>query len=233
MRNIRGLFEQWNQLKKMCKDISKEIAPLCNNENEKNLSLIKKLEEDLKGFYAELKRRPFFQYNTGVEKSLELISSVFDEMTAYEEKIADYGYIAEKFGSPDIMQPSIKQVEQIKVELENMKIFWEHTGKMQELYEGYMNSKWIETSPFDMEEDVKALNKQVKEMKVDKKCNAYLGIIEETKKWLVFLPLISELRDEAMRPRHWQAIKDKVQKEFEVNDSLLLLDVFNLNLNKY
>lgn len=194
----------------MCKDVSKEIAPQCQNENEKNLSYIKKLEEDLKNYYAELKRRPFFQYATGVEKSKELISLVGEETIQFEEKIADYGYIAEKFGSPDIMQNSIKQVEQIKNDCENMRIFWEHVGKMQDLYEEYMNTMWIKTSPFDMEEEVKTLNKQVKEMKIDKKCNAYLGIIEETKKWLVFLPLIAELRDEAMRPRHWDSIKEKV-----------------------
>ena len=84
-----------------------------------------------------------------------------------------------------------------------------------------------------MEEEVKRQQKILKEIKVDKKCNAYLGIQDEIKKWLVFLPLISELRDDAMRPRHWKAIKDKVQKEFEINEKLGLRDVFNLNLNKY
>ena len=47
-------------------------------------------------------------------------------------------------------------------------------------------------------------------MKVDKKCNAYLGIQDEVKRWLVFLPLIAELRDDAMRDRHWKMIKEKV-----------------------
>lgn len=70
-------------------------------------------------------------------------------------------------------------------------------------------------------------------MKVDKKCNSYLGIQDEVKKWLVFLPLIAELRDDAMRDRHWKMIKDKVQKDFEIDDNLFLKDVFNLNLNKY
>lgn len=96
-----------------------------------------------------------------------------------------------------------------------------------------MEAKWVDTNPFDMEEEVKGVFKVLKEMRVDKKCNAYLGIQEDIKRWLVFLPLISELRDEAMRPRHWKAIKNKVQKDFDVNDKLLLRDVYNLNLNKY
>lgn len=96
-----------------------------------------------------------------------------------------------------------------------------------------MEAKWIDTNPFDMEEEVKRQQKTLKEMKVDKKCNAYIGIQDDIKKWLVFLPLIAELRDDAMRDRHWKMIKEKVQKEFEIDDNLLLRDVFNLNLNKY
>lgn len=61
-----------------------------------------------------------------------------------------------------------------------------------------------------MEDEVKKLQKTLKEMKVDKKANAYNGILEELKKWLLFLPLIAELRDPAMRERHWQKLRDKV-----------------------
>jgi len=53
-----------------------------------------------------------------------------------------------------------------------------------------MDAKWIETDPFDMEEEVKGLFKGLRDMKVDKKCNTYLGILDDIKKWLVFLPLI-------------------------------------------
>jgi hypothetical protein len=100
----------------MCREVQKEIAPQCKNEDEKNQTYIKKLDEDLKNYYAELKRRPFFQYTTGVEKSQELISMVGQEIVQFEEKIADYGYIASKFGSQDVMNNSIKQVDQIKNE---------------------------------------------------------------------------------------------------------------------
>jgi dynein heavy chain len=84
-----------------------------------------------------------------------------------------------------------------------------------------------------MEDEVKNKFKALKEMRCDKKCNAYIGIQEDIKKWLVFLPLIGDLRDPAMRDRHWASLKAKVQKDFTVNESLLLRDVYNLNLNKY
>ena len=55
----------------------------------------------------------------------------------------------------------------------------------------------------EMDDEVKRLFKELKDMKCDKKCNTYMGIVEEIKKWVVFLPLISDLRDDSMRDRHW------------------------------
>ena len=96
-----------------------------------------------------------------------------------------------------------------------------------------MLSQWVKSNPMEMEDEVKNKFKALKEMRCDKKCNAYIGIQEEIKKWLVFLPLISDLRDPSMRDRHWAALKVKVQKDFTVNEELVLRDVYNLNLNKY
>jgi len=176
LKSIKKLFDEWNGLKKLAKDVKKEISPLVHNENEKNLACIKKLEDDLKNFQNEMKRREFFFYKTGVEGAKEKLAQVSEEIKGFEEKIEDYGYNALKFGSPDIMQNSIRQVEAIKLEVANMNTLWDHTDKCLNLFQGYMDSKWVETSPFDMEEEVKTNSKQLKEMKVDKKCNAYLGI---------------------------------------------------------
>lgn len=84
-----------------------------------------------------------------------------------------------------------------------------------------------------MEDEAKKNMKNLKEMKVDKKNNAYIGIQDEIKKWLVFLPMIAELRDDAMRDRHWDAIRKKVGVNFADPNTLLLKDIFNLNLNKF
>lgn len=96
-----------------------------------------------------------------------------------------------------------------------------------------MDNTWEKTQPFELEDEVKKFLQTLKSMKVEKKCNAYQGILEEIKKWQIFLPLIGDLRNDAMRDRHWQQIKDKVGKEFTVDSNLTLREVYNLNLNKY
>lgn len=96
-----------------------------------------------------------------------------------------------------------------------------------------MGEKWLGIQPYEMEDEVKKLQKTLKDMKVDKRCNTYLGIIEEIKKWLIFLPLIAELADKDMRVRHWDDLKTKIKADFTIDDNLILKDIYDLNLGKY
>ena len=48
------------------------------------------------------------------------------------------------------------------------------------------------------------------------------------------LPLIMDLRSEALRPRHWSALKEEINKQFDQeSDSFTLEDVFSLGLHNY
>jgi hypothetical protein len=49
---------------------------LVNNETEKTTNLIKKLEEDLKVFISEMKKRDFYYYKTGVDEAQRKLAAV-------------------------------------------------------------------------------------------------------------------------------------------------------------
>lgn len=93
--------------------------------------------------------------------------------------------------------------------------------------------KWIGISPYDIEDEVKKLMKTLKDMKVEKRANAYVGIMDEIKKWLVFLPLIADLALPEMRDRHWDDLKVRINANFVIDDKLILKDIYDLNLGKY
>ena len=232
LKSIRKAFDNWAQLKKSAKETKKDIASSVDNEREKTKAMIKKLEDDLKVYTNDLKKREFYYYKTGPEEAQKKLSGVYEEIVVFEERIEDYGYNATKFGAPELIEPSVTSVKDIKTEVESMKTLWDHIRLCETTFEDYMKTSWLETKPYDMEEDVKKLQKTTKEIRVDKKCNAYLGLTQSIKRWLVFLPLIAELRDDAMRERHWTALKKEIKQDFVVDDKLTLRDVYNLNLDK-
>jgi len=180
-----------------------------------------------------MRKREFFQYKCGVKTAIEKLGGVFDELKVFEDKIDDYGDNAKKFGNPDLINKAIKDIDGIKITVKAMNELWQHIEFCQGSFEKFLTTKWIETDPSDMEDQVKKLMKTLKDMKVDKRANAYNGILDEIKKWLNFLPLIGELRDQSMRDRHWDMIREKVGSNFTIDNNLYLKDIYDLNLNKY
>ena len=223
----------WVNIKKLAKEVQKTIKPIVAQENDINNQNIKKLEEDITSFTQDMKKREFFQYSCGATKAIQKLDGVYSELKIFEDGRDTYGDNAAKFGNPDLIQKAVKDIEGIKVTIDNMKSLWDHVDLCQKAFSRFMNNKWIETQPFEMEDEVKKLMKTLKDMKVDKRANAYAGILEEIKKWLVFLPLIAELADKSMRPRHWDSIKAKVGVQFTIDDNLILKDIYDLNLGKY
>ena len=50
-----------------------------------------------------------------------------NEIKVFDDKIAEFGFTMGKLGNSDIIINSVKQVEAIKIELENMNILWNFT----------------------------------------------------------------------------------------------------------
>ena len=118
-------------LKKLAKDTKKEITPLVVTETQRNTNQIGKLEEDMKVFGQELKKRDFYKYDCGRENALAKLQIVYNEVAELEEKIALYGHTAAKFGKPEIIEGCNKQAEAIKTEMQNVKMLWDHISLCQ------------------------------------------------------------------------------------------------------
>ena len=57
----------------------------------------------------------------------------------------------------------------------------------------------------------------------DRKCNTFLGISQEIKRWSIFIPMISDLKHDSMTvkdDRHWAKVKQTVKQDFVVDQNL-------------
>lgn len=161
-----------------------------------------------------MKKRDFYRYDTGRETALSSLEKVNGEIDNFIEKTDELKYNADKFEHPEMIEGSETKIGEIQNEVGLFKGLWDHIADCQTIFKGYMDNTWEETKTDDMEEEVKKLERTLKGMKVDKKCNAYIGILEEIKKWLKFLPLCGQLRDPSMRERHWDMIRQKSKSNF-------------------
>ncbi|OLP90720.1 Dynein alpha chain, flagellar outer arm [Symbiodinium microadriaticum] len=114
-----------------------------------------------------------------------------------------------------------------------IKALWDHEVERIRLTESYLVKRWGTVDALQMEDDVKANFKKLKEYKVDKKVDVYVGMQEVIKRWVIFCPLVGELSDPSMRPRHWSALVTLCDKQLEVSKELLLRDMWNMELHKF
>lgn len=142
LKALVKINKDWVDLKKIAKDTKKEIAPLVQQENDRNKGNIKQLEEKITGFNQEMKKREFFQYKCGTKLAKEKLDGVFDELTIFEEQIKDFGFNADKFGQPDLINKAVKDIETIKITVNNMKGLWDHIFICQTNFNQNMENKW-------------------------------------------------------------------------------------------
>lgn len=66
-----------------------------------------------------------------------------------------------------------------------------------------------------MEDQIKKYKKYLIDMKgIDKRSNTFVGISEDLRKWATFIPLLIELKDNAMNTpdgRHWKEVQVAVK----------------------
>jgi hypothetical protein len=116
----------WVKIKNEAKTVKKSIAPIVEQQDGINKANIKKLEEDIIHFTQEMRKRPFFQYKTGAKESIARLGDVFAELKEFEDRRDLFGENAKKFGNPDLITKAVKDIEAIKILVDNMKALWDH-----------------------------------------------------------------------------------------------------------
>jgi dynein heavy chain len=148
-KTYMSINKNWQDVKKLAKDVKKEIQPLVDHEREQNNKNIKTLEEEITFFTQEMRKREFFQYKCGVTIAIEKLGGVFDELKVFEDKIEDYGDNSRKFGAPDMINKAIKDIEAIKINIKAMNELWRHIEICQNAFNGFLGTKWVDTDPGD------------------------------------------------------------------------------------
>ncbi|CDJ36727.1 uncharacterized protein EMH_0094560 [Eimeria mitis] len=116
-------------------------------------------------------------------------------------------------------------------ELRNVTQFWNVAESMLHQIEEYRGLLWQEVDGVQIEIAVKAMQKSLqKDIKMDKKTDAYQGLLAMLRTWVQIAPLITELRGPYMRDRHWNELLGLAQKSLEISDETKLSQIEDLNL---
>jgi len=237
-KKCHKLMEESKTIAHVATRVEKEITVPKSNEAVKTKERIKKFEDSMKEAQMGLKKESFYYYDTGVEASFERIDEVKEKIKTYKETLQKFIYYEEMFKFTESeTNGSAKIIDTIETEVNWMYKLWEHIKKCQDRFDEYMQLKWNDMDINEMEEQVKKMRTGLQPIKIaDRKCNTFVGISEEIKRWGIFIPMIADLKHESMTTpdnRHWTKVCDTLKQSFAVDNSLELKKLWNLRIFDY
>ena len=117
------------------------------------------------------------------------------DLDKYQSRMDELDHIAKNFVYPEELNESKKIMQAMREDVASLRSLWEFEVMRIEITEHFLLQRWAQVVPSDMEDEMKPLFKKLKEVKVEKKCDASMGIQDIVKKWNLFCPLVCELRD--------------------------------------
>ncbi|CBZ52837.1 GA26239, related [Neospora caninum Liverpool] len=230
-RALKNATSKYNSLERLVKKREKEVQGASNAESLRTRKRIAEFEQAVKETQINLKSLDFYFFQRGIDNATQSMDAVEGGVTAYTSTVKELETLAASFGFVEDLDPAKAAIAGILEELNSVRVFWTFTRQTLQTFASLLETPWGDVDAPNIEQDVKRLQKGLKDLKIDRKCDAYLGLHETLKRWLVFIPLVAELRDGSMRARHWAELLRVVNADgTEIADDMPLKTIERLQL---
>ena len=233
--HTKKMIGDMQQLEEDCMNTEKKISNNMKDEKTNCKNELNDFEKSLKKYYLTLKDLQIYtNYNTGTKNAFESIENIEENITGFKQKLVDFEYYTKMFEMEEGTGGVKKILSKIDNETQAMRGLWEHIKLVQDTFENYLKMEWKDVNASEMEDETKGYQKTLTKMKgIDKKSNVFQGINKDIRNWLIFLPLISEMKNPAMMvddDRHWDAIKEQLKQDFTVEDDMKVNMFWDMNI---
>lgn len=237
IEQVSGLKSGWSEVIRQIPLTSNSIAPLTKiwaaNVSEQMDLYCKEMVTKLR----EFKNRNFWKDSVTIAEAKSAMQEA-DKFLAKETAIlTTHSQTCKIFEFPLHVKVAHESMEEMKSDLNEMKLFWDVCAKMQDYIEKCNDIQWNQMNTDDLEEGAKLQVKNIKNLhKSIKWCAAYKEADKRSKFFLNTIPLISLLGAKCIQVRHWEALKIVTKRDFVPpyeNPDMKLRSILELKLHEF
>ncbi|XP_037663926.1 dynein heavy chain 2, axonemal isoform X2 [Choloepus didactylus] len=175
-----------------------------------------------------------FTSNVGHTAALEQIAQVRAMLIAMRE---EENSLRSNLGLFKIEQPVSKDLQNLEKELDALQQVWEITRDWEENWNQWKTGRFLTLQTEAMETMAHGLFRRLTRLAKEYKDRNW-EIIETTRSKIEqfkrTMPLISDLRNPALRERHWDQVRDEIQREFDQeSESFTLEQIVELGMDQH
>ena len=216
---------KWVVFQQMLDDVNIDLGKSKQNFHEKLSRMVENFVREMAEQRDEFQEAAPYHHNEKVnlETAWEFIELQREELGAARKTAAS---LKEGMLIFEMEQPPYKELAASEKELEQLDSIWTCVKEWDGLYNSWKGGKFKELEIDSMEEEAVRMGKRIvklgRELKQWGVWSWIKDIVDSFKKTM---PLIMDLRNEAMRSRHWAQLMDAVGSKFDPES-----DDFTLNL---
>uniref|UniRef100_A0A8C5V6J6 Dynein axonemal heavy chain 2 n=1 Tax=Microcebus murinus TaxID=30608 RepID=A0A8C5V6J6_MICMU len=175
-----------------------------------------------------------FTSTVGYMSALDQIAQVRAMLMAMRE---EENSLRSNLGIFKIEQPASKDLQNLEKELDALQQVWEITRDWEENWNQWKTGRFLTLQTEAMETMAHGLFRRLTKLAKEYKDRNW-DIIETTRSKIEqfkrTMPLISDLRNPALRDRHWDQVRDEIQREFDQeSESFTLEQIVELGMDQH
>ena len=133
-----------------------------------------------------------------------------------------------------ISSVDIKPLKQIRKEIKLLKSLWDYIDIIKSNIDNWKKTPWTKIDIELMEFETKMFAKELKSFDKDiRQCDAFIGAENLVKNIISSLKSVSELRNPAIRWRHWNELMQTTGVNLALGEQTKLEDLLALNLHQF
>jgi dynein heavy chain len=224
----------WDQLHKESLNKRAKLSVLQDEEAKKMKDNILDFNDKLIKFQHDFNQMGAFFWETGVKSAYKELDKWHILLYNLEEEAKNLRKLQQLF---ELTVMEYKSIDNMRLNMTLLKTLWDMASHVLSLFKDWMKTSFKRVDVDFLVEETRKLKKQIAQFNSKTKSwDSYNGLSDTVNNMLVSLPLVQDLRNPAMRPRHWEQLLEETHKAGVVDpqdESFSLEQLLELGLHAY
>ncbi|RKO94122.1 dynein heavy chain and region D6 of dynein motor-domain-containing protein [Blyttiomyces helicus] len=227
-----ALPEAWKAMLELAAQVDDSLIPVKSKFTETTTSQVRDFRCDLRKFKEEFMTNGPGAMDLDMERGLSLLKAAKEEATAFASKRDGLVHAEKLFNLTITSYPELVELESEIKELEKI---YELYTEVKEAINSWSTTLWSNLDINVLNKGVETFSTRLKKLPKElKQLPPYNVVAEKIVTFKDSIPLFSDLKNEALRERHWKRLMEITGKQFDMNpDTFTLEKLFSMNLHEH
>uniref|UniRef100_A0A8C1QBG0 Dynein heavy chain 10, axonemal-like n=1 Tax=Cyprinus carpio TaxID=7962 RepID=A0A8C1QBG0_CYPCA len=227
-----NIFILWSELFKESRRVDRSLAKVKKTFAEITLNQTEEYKQELSIFAESFNMHGPGAVGDDLEKGLKIMATYETELDSVEASRQELAKAEKLFNLPITMYPELLNVQK---EMKGLRQIYEIYKSQKEAKAEWSQTLWVNLDIKLLQEGIEGLIKSLRKLPKDVRALPVSFFLEgRMKEFKESIPLLLDLKNDALRDRHWKDLMERTGTSFEMNPNTFTLEnMFSMELHKY